>query len=258
MAVYKELLGHPAIQASGTGPKAVKAQAPTGLFLFTHQQWLINGAARLIYDICSTVPQPLCIEIAVRRIIQRQLEEIDGDTDIQQIRDCWRWRYTGATYTAPCHMYTVTIDSTTKRQQLCCATMEMNSYCLLGYADETSRLSNTTATLGVPPTNTSAMEIASYTNNPIADELTRFTVKELAYAGGITAVRRASDCLQDECLIMGLKYEGLTETMKDKLSIRHIVRSGVTDAATRAAYPIPYILYQRLQPPPTAEDDTPA
>ncbi|MDR1333299.1 MAG: hypothetical protein LBJ69_02755 [Holosporales bacterium] len=81
MVVLKDLLGHPAIPERTEGTTTIKAQAPTGLFLYTHQQWLINGAVQLTIEINSIAPTPNYMVTVVEHVIElKQLIDRNPNT----------------------------------------------------------------------------------------------------------------------------------------------------------------------------------
>jgi hypothetical protein len=234
----------------GTPPKAAtEGQPPTSLFLVTHQQWLINGTIQLADDLYKCIPQPECIRTAIRHVIHRQLEEADGSTDMQQIRACWAWKRECLTYASSCYsMYAAAAGL----PQLCTVEMNSSSYCLLGYTDTTSSLSSTESTTSTIPASLSIPELLRA--NPIAEELTRFAIDELAFIHYLAKAQRAlSSQLREECLIADLKYEELSETMKDKLSVKYFIRDKIRYSTAVPTRPETYIVYKRATPPP-AED----
>ncbi|MDR1333012.1 MAG: hypothetical protein LBJ69_01225, partial [Holosporales bacterium] len=75
-----ELLGVSATVTSGGGSKADESPPPTGIFLFTHQQYLTNGAMQLVTDIYNSRRYQAFTRYVLEGIVQQQLEESDGNT----------------------------------------------------------------------------------------------------------------------------------------------------------------------------------
>jgi hypothetical protein len=228
----------------------------SGVFLFTHQQWLIHGAMRLATDIYNSAEHPLYVRNATERVIQQQLDESDGATTLQQIASRWHWKkgkIDSQSASDNHHAYAITIDQ--GETLMCAATANSSSTLLLKYGDNTSRLSDIETILGYVPDETDIQDLMS-TQDSIAEELTRYKVYEMAFAHGNESMYRVADTyLEKQCRTMGLSFDSLSETMKDKLCARHWVLYTMYNAA-KAGVPWTYIIYQRPPTQPADEDPT--
>ncbi|MDR1333055.1 MAG: hypothetical protein LBJ69_01475 [Holosporales bacterium] len=262
MAVYKELLGHPAVEASGTGPGAVKAQAPTGLFLFTHQQWLYHGAMQFVAELYNTIPQPEYMRIVIERIIHRQLDESDWNTSVQKIRSRWRWRAktnpstTGNMYI---HTYATAVNIPPNPRPLCVVTIEGDRNETIPYANDNGGGYTTLSAPMTIPSIMAASEVARITDDAIADEITQYPIHELAMVASSNTISQALPSHYTDInthLGTNLQYgpNGPTGAQRSKAATVFTVINCVYQATMGTMWAGAYITYQREPTPQTDTD----
>jgi hypothetical protein len=259
MAVYKELLGHPAIQASGQGDKAVKAQAPTGLFLFTHQQALINGAMQFACYLHSVTQLPPYAMTAVTQIVQQQLDASDASTKIQQILDRWRWKPITVTtsFNHQCVAYATATDPTTQKPLLCTfeATGDNQGRMLsLNYTDNAPEARGTT--LLTCRDDKSIPDTLHWQCDPLVGSLAEHVVDEAAIVNTgspvfITAIQGAPTENLDTTICDGDPTGEAAQKLSIKYKARRCIIESTYNHAAANATPCAYVLYQRVPTPPT-------
>ncbi|MDR1332934.1 MAG: hypothetical protein LBJ69_00815 [Holosporales bacterium] len=252
MEVYKELLGHPPIQASGTGPGAVKAQAPTGLFLFTHQQWLIHGAMQLIDTICTDVPLPYYMRITIESLIQLQLEEADSETTVSQIRSRWHWTRSHKAISITYYLaYVLAARPTSGPTPLCTIMTGGDHGSFIGYESNGDQGYNQNQVLSNPSYSLSAPDIVHENSSALTSEIMRYQIQELAITPRSSGLNFLSD--QDYPSMNQQLGTDLQVTMKDqreKAATVCSVRNCVHQATICTGYDgDAYIIYQRLPTP---------
>jgi hypothetical protein len=255
VAELRKLLGHPVIQASGIRADAVEAQAPTGLFLLTHQQWLYMGAMHVLGEICGSYPHTGYTRTIVERVFQQQLGEADGSTTPRQIRACWHWGNTAVNSTMVGWQSAYTVEKHPPRQPTLAVAI------MLEYQAEAISHGDTTVQFDeIPSTKAS--------DNPHTGMSTRYNLVADALLAGITdelylwtrgGPAPLPPLIQDEVEELGTTY-GIDTTQLTQESVLYKkikriyqTRHGIHNTMKQAAESFlnsAYITYQRLPPPP--------
>ncbi|MDR1332829.1 MAG: hypothetical protein LBJ69_00235 [Holosporales bacterium] len=244
------LLGTPPVAASGTGDKAVKAQAPTGIFLFTHQQFLINGAMQLADSICGHAWLPAYIKTTVWQTIQQQLDEADGYTTIQQIRMRWRWQGLNANATTG-QQCAYAISGTLQEgpKWLCAAHTQKTGGCsILGYPDngEEAELLADDEDGTVSSTDSFATQI-SISESTYTKRLILGTVYALGISRPVITNTAAVDAYNATLMLRGTGLEAMeiTPMVKQKLGIMKPIYQAVFDTIIEEYNQLAYVMYRR-------------
>jgi hypothetical protein len=252
MAAYKKLLGHPAIQASGTGSDSVEAQPPTGLFLVTHQQFLIQGAMQLADEMYRSGEYQTYTHTIIWRVIQQQLEEADGSTNMQHIRDRWSWSMLHRVPTASDIQSTYTVWTANGKPQLMIANSSASD---TKYASIYTGIQSLDNDRGFPP-----LERVKAISNDITSTLIGGIVSEMVIMNTPNYSESQSDSdIIAECNLTGIDPALISTdiVLKGALARKRNMRTDVTISITaknNPNYNSSYIVYGRPTTPPPLAD----
>jgi hypothetical protein len=251
----ESLIGTPPVAASGQGDNAVKAQAPTGIYLVTHQQWLYLGAMQLVGEICGGFPYMGYTRTIIERVVQQQLDTTDGSTTPQQIRSRWLWSRNSTIEKSRRAQTTYTIQAHPQLPQQTIAVMRTyyNDATLMSHDDRAAEL-----TLYAPGTNPIPYIAARTNDTSVVDTLITRPTKSLTILAACQET--PGDPSSDDLTAFGhansVDVSQLTEgtTLYDKLSYAYRTELDICKCITNMSEGGAYILYAQA----TTQTITPA
>ncbi|MDR1333546.1 MAG: hypothetical protein LBJ69_04055 [Holosporales bacterium] len=249
------LLGIPPKEATRTE----EAQAPTGIFLFTHQQWLIHGAMQFARELSRTAPFPGYVITTINRLVQQQLDKADSETTIQLIESEWVWRVNAylTSVLSVTHAYATAERQANEAPRLCAAKTSNHHHQVLGYeCPEGVELDNTTA-IPETPYDISIPEVARVAGGDfVANELTRYAIEEFAALQDYSNTYDIGEDgrrVESQAIGMSQIPTASMTTIRTKLRIRWTIRQVVNSMGSGLRDGGAYVIYQRPLPPKPAQ-----